>query len=715
VDLFGKTVSLGGPNGVNFHGDVNYEVPSSAKAPQPQVRDPIPYESVLPLEDNQISLTPITDLVYVAQCDDTAVGDGALLLLDPKQSRELAKEEQHWAKLMQRLQQAIDQGDTQRIERAKEEIAKELTDAVKVGEQSHSFTEVRRLAGKKFTYVRSDKLKNHVRSYSLRVDDRDRSLFQTVTMEFKNRKTQTYRVLNEKALKERFEVGLLPAITGDIELFETQKGNLLSIINEGWADYIDEVNNSLHGAAQQADVPDDQVQWRRGWDAQLFRYYAGAEAKWRIDPAKGELNIGANAQAQATLAQARGLFTAYWPHQSGHDLIIDMPLKQGGTQNVNLGAIRGKLKCEATGFAGASALGSLSICIELDEAKNRLKFKGADKAKDKRQKKAPGGATLSGRLFAGAEAGGDITGDIEWQNPEAEFEWRSFLGVGAGLDGSVGIGGELDFLITYHEPTGKFKFRAKAGITLGLGASGEVAGEISANNMVEFVQFVFHQLNNKNFDYLGFIEETAFDALTSICYWHVRTGQELVKFIGDSFDDVKRWAEKEMELAADAEDLARRVLGHSHDMLRFMPPEAKGALLYHLTETFWLTRSGVFWISREELQEDATLKILSLIQTRREFREVCEHMTEDGSKSVRDDPYQAGYDRLEALFDFSQYIRFLQLQIEWRTEEKQKQLDKLKARKDKRLSLIRRLDSFYPEEPRRWASIQESFDPQTAV
>jgi hypothetical protein len=147
-------------------------------------------------------------------------------------------------------------------------------------------------------------------------------------------------------------------------------------------------------------------------------------------------------------------------------------------------------------------------------------------------------------------------------------------------------------------------------------------------------------------------------------------------------------------------------------MLRFMPPEAKGALLYHLTETFWLSRSGMFWISREELQEDATLKILSLIQTRREFREVCEHMTEDGSKSVRDDPYQAGYDRLKTLFDFSQYIRFLQLQIEWRTKEIQKQLDELKTRKDKRLSLIRRLDTFYPEEPRRWASIQETFNPQ---
>jgi len=145
------------------------------------------------------------------------------------------------------------------------------------------------------------------------------------------------------------------------------------------------------------------------------------------------------------------------------------------------------------------------------------------------------------------------------------------------------------------------------------------------------------------------------------------------------------------------------------------PPEAKGALLYHLADTFWLSRTGTFYISREELQEDATLKILSLIQTRREFQEVCEHMTEDGSKSVRDDPYQAGYNRLKTLFDFSQYIRFLQLQIGWRSKEKQKQLDELKARKDKRLSLIQRLDTFYPEEPRRWASIQETFDPRTVA
>ena len=502
----------------------------------------------------------------MAQCDDSAIGDGALLLLDPDQSRELAKEERHWANLMQQLQQATAEADEQRIERAKEEIAKEMNKAVQVKEKSHTFTEVRRLAGKKFTYVRSDKLKNHVRRYSLRVDDRDRSLFRTITKKHQNKQTKTYRVLNDKALKERFKADLIPAITGDTELFDTKEGNLVKLFDDGWAKYIDEVNDSLHGAAQQPGVPEDQVQWRRGWDAQLFRYYAGGKAKWKIDPANGEFNIGANAQAQAILAQARGLFTAYWPYQRGHDLIVDMPLKKGGTQTVSLGAIRGKLKCEATGFVGASALGSASISISLDEDKNRLKFKGADKAKNKRQKKAPEGATASGRLFAGVEAGGEIKGDIEWQNPEAKFAWRSFLCVGVGLSGAGGIGIEGDITITYGEIAGKFQFRAKAGIVLGLAASGEVAGEVNAKNMVEFVQFVFHQLNNKNFDHLGFIEETAFDALTSICYWHVRTGQELVKFIGKSFKDVKLWAEKEMELAADAEDLAKRVLRHSYDM-----------------------------------------------------------------------------------------------------------------------------------------------------
>ena len=141
------------------------------------------------------------------------------------------------------------------------------------------------MAGKKYTYVRSDKLKNHRRSYRLRVDDRERSLFKT-----QERNGKRYRVLNKKTLKERFQLKVRDQLVG-IE----NDGNLIKRINDGWGEFIDEINASLHGSAQQEGVPGDQVQWRAGWDAQLFRYYAGAQARWELLPTEGKLNIGANA------------------------------------------------------------------------------------------------------------------------------------------------------------------------------------------------------------------------------------------------------------------------------------------------------------------------------------------------------------------------------------------------------------------------------------
>jgi hypothetical protein len=41
------------------------------------------------------------------------------------------------------------------------------------------------------------------------------------------------------------------------------------------------------------------------------------------------------------------------------------------------------------------------------------------------------------------------------------------------------------------------------------------------------------QTGHRNKARIRFIKETAFDALATICYWRVRSGQELVKFIGN--------------------------------------------------------------------------------------------------------------------------------------------------------------------------------------
>jgi hypothetical protein len=257
-------------------------------------------------------------------------------------------------------------------------------------------------------------------------------------------------------------------------------------------------------------------------------------------------------------------------------------------------------------------------------------------------------------------------------------------------------------LITYHEPTGKFKFRAKAGITLGLGASGEVAGEISANNMVEFVQFVYHQLNNQNFDYLGFIERESFELLNRYLIYHIETGIQFKEAIEKSLEDIEEWWEDRNLAIEKSENITARIMANP-EMLRFSPPETKGALLYQLTEDYWF-----YW---EERQEDAVLVILSWIQTQREFQEVCEHMTKDGSKSKQKAPYQAGYNRLASLLDGRQWEEFYEQRRSWRKKTFNEQWDNAKTHRDKFQTTVKQKIALYPIEPKRWQPIQQTFQP----
>ena len=222
--------------------------------------------------------------------------------------------------------------------------------------------------------------------------------------------------------------------------------------------------------------------------------------------------------------------------------------------------------------------------------------------------------------------------------------------------------------------------------------------------MVEFVQFVYHQLNNQNFDHLGFIEEAAFTMLTRFLLYHIETGTELANAIGDGVDKMKDWWSRREAEIEDSEVLARQVLSNPK-ILRFTTPEAKGAMLFKLTKDHWFYR--------EELQEDAVLMILSWVQTQREFQEVCEHMTEDGTKSRRSDPYQVGYDRIVSLLDGEQYERFLKRRSEWRRSRLRDELGKTKSRKAHlRTNTLQKI-ALYPVEPKTFVAIQQTFKPGT--
>ncbi len=58
-------------------------------------------------------------------------------------------------------------------------------------------------------------------------------------------------------------------------------------------------------------------------------------------------------------------------------------------------------------------------------------------------------------------------------------------------------------------------FRAKVSATLGWGG-GDLAGTIGFGAIIEFVQFVYHQLNNNNFSYVEFMKHKKRDNQTLI-------------------------------------------------------------------------------------------------------------------------------------------------------------------------------------------------------
>ncbi|MEJ2407678.1 MAG: OmpA family protein, partial [Candidatus Thiodiazotropha sp.] len=125
VDFFGKTVSLGGPNGVNFHGDVNYEVPGSAKAPNPKVSGPLECPPIAALSDDyvaQVHLPPtFFEILYSPNSHE-------IILLDEQGMKQLELYEQRLDQAARQLEAARTQqgDDNTALLAAQQAVRKEL-------------------------------------------------------------------------------------------------------------------------------------------------------------------------------------------------------------------------------------------------------------------------------------------------------------------------------------------------------------------------------------------------------------------------------------------------------------------------------------------------------------------------------------------------------------------------------------------------------------
>ncbi|MDX1270092.1 MAG: hypothetical protein R3311_22185, partial [Oceanisphaera sp.] len=182
--------------------------------------------------------------------------------------------------------------------------------------QIAGLTELLGYRGRKFTYVRSDLIRNHIRRYSLATDVRNARRYTNEAGQFDAEKAT-------RSLAEDFNRGKLKTrATLNLGAFERSLTDWAADWNATSGEQRDWLSASEHYSATT--------------EAAMLRFFAGASGEATFS----ETAIGLSAKAQMSVALFEGKATAscHFPSKEGWPMRLDLPTKEGGTQPLNFGA-----------------------------------------------------------------------------------------------------------------------------------------------------------------------------------------------------------------------------------------------------------------------------------------------------------------------------------------------------------------------------------------
>ena len=571
------------------------------------------------------------ELFYVPACGDPAVGESQILLYAGDELKALQAEIREMDTAFGTLERAKTEGDPESIVEAQEHLAKLLKTYIKPMEKlpEKHLVQAYSINGKKWTRIRSDKMRNHWRSYKI-----DKSL---LTAEHgSDEKSALPRQRLRSAFQEaskKIASDLGNGITFKGQLAKgAVSGSITELWDANWLKWVDAVNESLTYSTGHANFDVSA-------GAQLLRGYAGFGVQLGYDPQKGNYSLKGNAEAKAVLGEAKARFSGYFVDRDGWHAMIEFSEKHaseaGSASQLDFGYFRLHGIIEVSAMLGASIYGTAGVEFKTEPA-GKVLVKPA--LADSKGEVAVG-------AFAGVEAGGAFTGMFEWQNPGWREEengalqdsgWKAMVKIGVIGALSGGAGAEATLRIEYEE--GRFMFRCEARAVLGVGAKGGLNGAVDFRHIIEFIMYVFHQLKDNKFAMLHFIQEEAFDAMVRINLLIIEKG---TAFLNAATEDIAIKIQSAFEDIADAraaEIYARKIQTRPMALI-FAAPEVKGAILYKLSETYWF--------SREERQEAAILTVVGTVQNGREWEQIVERISKEGTKVGE----AAGLARLRRVLD----------------------------------------------------------------
>lgn len=575
------------------------------------------------------------EIIFVPACGDPAVGEAKVLLYCGTERSDILREIRDMDEAFGALDQARNADDPDLTIQAQDQLARMLGDYIDPSANlpTKHMVQAYSVTGKRWTRIRSDKMRNHWRSYDL-----PKSLLEAQTGSGASELDTGGLQSAFGNIRDQIKNDLTSGIGFNAQFAKGQiSGSITDLWDANWLKWVDAVNDSFVYA-------DAGSHYDLSAGAQLLRGYAGFNVNLGNNPETGGWGLSASADARAILASAQARLSGYAPHRDGWHALMEYadpnPSNQGRQASLDFGYFRGRLTINVSSMLGASIMGTAGIEYVPDNQTGVTKVLPAAAG-------SYGGVSAS--AFAGVEAGGNVEGAIEWLNPGLRedlgngtyrvvegADWAVFFQFGVGIAANAGAGFELTLRITYEK--GKIMIRAAAQLVIGVGAKGEVSGTLGAGALLDFIKYLYVQLKDNDFSYLDFIEEAAFDAIVGVTLYAIEFGLDAAEALGEGIADAWEGLIGVFSAPADAEAYARKIKARPTELI-FATPEVKGAVLYRLSETYFF--------SFEEHQEAAILTVIGTMQSKKEWDKVIARVSEGG----RDVGREEGMRRLNWIMD----------------------------------------------------------------
>ncbi|WP_213663569.1 LysM peptidoglycan-binding domain-containing protein [Stutzerimonas stutzeri] len=411
-------------------------------------------------------------------------------------------------------------------------------------------------------------------------------------------------------------------------------------------------------------------------EAQALRFAASASAGIKsFNPAKGEIDVGVKCEAAFALAEGKVTTTTFFPNRAGSTLQISYRNAVGKPVRHSFGSFRLNGSLELSCFAGAK--GGLEAGVKsgkgaVEGPSGALVLLGTPSID---ASKAGGRVGLKAEAFAGAEAGGALSGAVEWLPPadygkgsgnpgaltSGSSGWNALAQVKAEGNVAFGIGAEADFGISMTN--NEFAIHCKANLVFGPGAGGGFGTVVDLEKSWELIVLVCETLSSVDYRYLFSIDEEAFRSISQILYKAALSpGKTVEELLGNTASGLNRWWLTRQGGIEEAAQLTKNILqnrsvnlGGQIVPIEKLPPETLGPILWVLTETY----IGV----SNPAQEKAIVEVLSRVRRWRHLIETLEHMSKSAIKVKATD----SLNRINSFLvdkqqdDFSRYLDGLAL------------------------------------------------------